>query len=111
MIMVLRRSTVYGRVRRFKSSEWAFSNSIEPWIARPDQWIAKQKDLLLSDHTLDWFGDCRKSKLGEDIMANHRSESMRIVVIPLAADQRFRPISQAEATPILRKSGVTGPYI
>jgi glycosyltransferase involved in cell wall biosynthesis len=66
---------------------------------------------LLGDRTQDWFGDCRKSKLGEDIMANHRSESIRIIVIPLAADQRFRPISQAEAKPILRKSGVTGPYI
>lgn len=47
----------------------------------------------------------------EDIMANLPVQSDKIVVIPLAADGRFRPMEPAEVAPILREYGVDGPYI
>lgn len=47
----------------------------------------------------------------EDIVTHLPVSPEHIVVVPLAADRRFRPLPAAEVEPILREIGVEQPYI
>ena len=47
----------------------------------------------------------------EDIVTYLPVSPERVVVVPLAADRRFRPMETAEVEPVLRQYGVERPYI
>ena len=53
--------------------------------------------------------DSRRSR--EDIMTYLPVSPERVVVVPLAAGRRFRPMETAEVEPVLRGYGVERPYI
>lgn len=47
----------------------------------------------------------------EDIVTHLPVSPERVAVVPLAADQRFRPMKKAEIEPVLRGCGIERPYI
>jgi glycosyltransferase involved in cell wall biosynthesis len=74
------------------------------------EWFIYRAWLPLALRTADAIlTDSEQSR--EDIVRHLPVSPDRVVVVPLAADRRFRPMEAAVVEPILREHSVTRPYI
>jgi glycosyltransferase involved in cell wall biosynthesis len=64
-------------------------------------WAVRAADAVLTD----------SARSREDIVTHLHVAPERVVVVPLAADRRFRPMEAVEVDPVLRRYGVERPYI
>jgi glycosyltransferase involved in cell wall biosynthesis len=93
-ILTIHDTIPYTYPRSSTRLDWLIYHAWLPWAVRA-------ADAVLTDS--------RRSR--EDIVTHLRVAPERVVVVPLAADRRFRPMRAAEIDPVLTLYGVERPYI